>query len=127
MYGISAARIASIIETARAKLLEHRLKERPRPNLDDKIVTSWNGLAIAGLAKAASALETVDPKRSQLYRKNAEEAISFIRKNLYSESTGILNRVYREGLGDTGGFADDYAFLISGLLAMYARSLLEAA
>ncbi|RPA99950.1 hypothetical protein L873DRAFT_1681898 [Choiromyces venosus 120613-1] len=95
MYGISAERITNIINTARQKLLQHRLKERPRPNLDDKIITT------------------------QLYRKNAEEAVSFIRKNLYDEKTGILKRVYREGPGETDGFSDDYAFLISGLLSMY--------
>ncbi|CUS11312.1 unnamed protein product [Tuber aestivum] len=119
MYGMSAERITSIINVARQKLLQHRLKERPRPNLDDKIITSWNGLAIAALAKAAGALESTDPRRAQLCRKNAEEAISFIRKNLYDEETGILKRVYREGPGGTDGFADDYAFLISGLLCMY--------
>ncbi|PUU80950.1 Six-hairpin glycosidase-like protein [Tuber borchii] len=95
MYGMSAERITNIISSARQKLLQHRLKERPRPNLDDKIITT------------------------QLYKKNAEEAISFIRKNLYDEKTGILKRVYREGPGETDGFADDYAFLISGLLCMY--------
>ncbi|CAZ83849.1 unnamed protein product, partial [Tuber melanosporum] len=119
MYGMSAERITNIISSARQKLLQHRLKERPRPNLDDKIVTSWNGLAIAALAKAAGVLESTDPRRAQLYKKNAEEAISFIRKNLYDEKTGILKRVYRDGPGEADGFADDYAFLISGLLCMY--------
>jgi len=118
MYGMSAERITNIISSARQKLLQHRSKERPRPNLDDKIITSWNGLAIAGLAKAAGVLESIDPRRAQLYKKNAEEAISFIRENLYDEKTGILKRVYREGPGETEGFADDYAFLISGLLCM---------
>jgi uncharacterized protein YyaL (SSP411 family) len=123
MFGMSAERITGIIEAARKKLLDHRLKERPRPNLDDKIVTSWNGLAIAGLARAAGVLESVDQTRSQRYIRNAKEAVAFIRKYLYDEKTGILKRVFRDGPGDTQGFADDYAFLISGLLCMYVGSL----
>lgn len=119
MYGMSAEKIKSIIDGARKKLLNHRLKERPRPNLDDKIITSWNGLAITGLAKAAAILGEVDPVRAMTCARNAEEAVTFIRKNLYNERTGVLKRVYREGPGETPGFADDYAFLISGLLHLY--------
>lgn len=119
MYGMGPEKISGIISTSRKRLLEHRLKERPRPNLDDKIITSWNGLAIVGLAKATATLAEVDPARAKTCLKNAEETVAFIRKNLYDEKTGILKRVYREGPGETPGFADDYAFLISGLLHMY--------
>ncbi|RPB15548.1 hypothetical protein P167DRAFT_603079 [Morchella conica CCBAS932] len=119
MYGMGPEKISGIISTSRKRLLEHRLKERSRPNLDDKIITSWNGLAIVGLAKAAATLAEVDPARAKTCLKNAEETVAFIRKNLYDEKTGILKRVYREGPGETPGFADDYAFLISGLLHMY--------
>lgn len=119
MYGMGEEKITSIIDSARKKLLDHRVKERPRPNLDDKIITSWNGLAITGLARAAAILAEVDPGRAKACWRNAEEAVGFIRKNLYDEKTGILKRVYREGPGETPGFADDYAFLISGLLHLY--------
>lgn len=124
MYGINAEKIEGIIDDARTKLLNHRNKERPRPNLDDKIITSWNGLAISGLARAAAILTEVDPERAKICRRNAEEAVAFIRKNLYDEKTGVLKRVYRKGPGETPGFADDYAFLISGLLHLYVQMIL---
>jgi uncharacterized protein YyaL (SSP411 family) len=118
-YGMDADKIESIIKEGRRKLLEHRNKERPRPNLDDKIVTSWNGLAIASLSRAASILEAVAPESARKYREAAVQAAAFIKKNLYEENSGLLRRVYREGPGDTHGFADDYAHLIHGLIHLY--------
>lgn len=112
---MSAEKIESIISDGRLKLLAHRNKERPRPNLDDKIVTSWNGLAIGALARAGTVLDASDPERAKKYTQAALGAVAFIRKNLYDEKTQTLKRVY---LGDTGGFADDYAFLISGLISL---------
>ena len=108
--------IKDILKNARQKLLDHRTKERPRPGLDDKIIVAWNGLAIGALARAGAALEDVNPQRSTEMIKNAEEAAEFMKKNLYNENTQELSRVWREGPGDTPGFADDYAFLILGLL-----------
>ncbi|KAA8895720.1 hypothetical protein FN846DRAFT_784662 [Sphaerosporella brunnea] len=118
-YGMDVDKVESIIRDGRQKLLEHRNKERPRPNLDDKIVTSWNGLAIASLSRASSILEAVAPEKAKKYRENAIQAAAFIRKHLYSEHPGFLRRVYREGPGHTHGFADDYAFLIQGLIHLY--------
>ncbi len=101
------------LQDGRQKLLAYRDKNRPRPALDDKIVTSWNGLAIGGLARAGVALQTPS------YITAAEKAVECIRQNLFDPNTNILRRVYREGPGETPGFADDYAFLISGLIDLY--------
>lgn len=49
------------IEGGRRKLLAYREANRPRPALDDKIVTSWNGLAIGGLARTSAALREISP------------------------------------------------------------------
>jgi uncharacterized protein YyaL (SSP411 family) len=49
----------------------------------------------------------------------AEKAANFIQKELYNSSSKALTRVYREGPGDAPGFADDYAYLISGLIDLY--------
>ncbi|KAI9789293.1 MAG: hypothetical protein M1833_002435 [Piccolia ochrophora] len=117
--GMSEEEVVNVIKTGRKKLRHHREKERPRPNLDDKIVTSWNGLAIGALARVSGALEEFDPERAAAYLDHAKKALSFIRSNVYSESTGRLKRVFREGPGDAPGFADDYAFLIAGLLQLY--------
>ncbi|RPB26334.1 hypothetical protein L211DRAFT_821396 [Terfezia boudieri ATCC MYA-4762] len=118
-FGMSEQQIKNIITTARQKLLSHRIRERPRPGLDDKIIVAWNGLAIASLARAGAALEDINPERSKELIRDAEQAVDFIRKNLYDERTHELKRVWREGPGETPGFADDYAYLIMGLLNLY--------
>lgn len=118
-FGLSEDEVQSILRTGRQKLLDHRDKERPRPALDDKIVVSWNGLAIGALARTASVLSSQDAEHSSRYMAAAEKAASFIQKELYTSSDATLTRVYREGRGDAPGFADDYAYLISGLIDLY--------
>lgn len=108
------------IEVARSRLLAHRQKHRPRPHLDDKIVVSWNGLAIGGLARLAGAIsDTVHAPQAARYLGAAQGAAAFIRRELYDESSHALRRVYREGPGPVPGFADDYAHLIAGLIDLY--------
>lgn len=118
-FGKSEEEIVQIIAEARRKLLSHRDKTRPRPHLDDKLVVSWNGLAIGGLARTAASLSSIDPSASQTYLSAAEKAAAFIKRELYNHSTKTLTRVYREGPGTVPGFADDYAFLIDGLIELY--------
>jgi uncharacterized protein YyaL (SSP411 family) len=86
---------------------------RTRPHLDDKIITAWNGLMISAFARAAQVLG--DPK----YQYAALKAAIFVRKKLYDSSKKILVRSYREGRSEVEGFADDYAFVIQGLLDLY--------
>ena len=107
------------IESGRKKLLAYREANRPRPALDDKIVTSWNGLAIGGLARTSAALRDVSPEAASSYLSAAIKAASCIQNHLFEAENGTLRRVYREGPGETQGFADDYAFFISGLLDLY--------
>ena len=111
--GMSEQDVRQILDDGRQKLLAYREKNRPRPALDDKLVTSWNGLAIGGLARAGAALQTSS------YTSAAEKAVECIRQNLFDDNSSTLRRVYREGPGETPGFADDYAFLISGLIDLY--------
>jgi uncharacterized protein YyaL (SSP411 family) len=118
-FALSVEDVEKILAEGRQKLLEHRNKERPRPALDDKIVVAWNGLAIGALARTSAALSFDDPTKSKSYLESAEKAAAFIKKELYDSTEHNLIRVYREGPGDTPGFADDYAFLISGLIDLY--------
>ncbi|KAF2119157.1 hypothetical protein BDV96DRAFT_569128 [Lophiotrema nucula] len=118
-FALSEEELQRILTEGRAKLLDHRNKERPRPALDDKIVVSWNGLAIGALARTSSALSSSDPEKSDIYLHAAENAASFIKKELYDSTAHTLKRVYREGPGDVPGFADDYAYLICGLIDLY--------
>src|SRR5256714_692266 len=99
----------------REKLLSIRNK-RPRPHLDDKIIAAWNGLMISAYARAAQILD--EPR----YLEAAARAAKFIRANLYDAKSKLLFRSYRDGRSNVEGFADDYAFVIQGLMDLYEAS-----
>ena len=99
------------IESIRKRLLEAR-DERPRPHLDDKILTSWNGLMISALANAGGVFD------EDQYLDAAREGVSFIREHLQDEDGRLLHR-FRDGEAAVNGHADDYAFFIRGLIDLY--------
>jgi uncharacterized protein len=103
------------LKQSREKLLSIRA-QRPRPHLDDKIIAAWNGLMISAYARAAQIL---DDRR---YLERATQAAKFLRTDLYHEKSNLLFRSYRAGRGGVEGFADDYAFVIQGLLDLYEAS-----
>jgi uncharacterized protein len=107
--------VREILAKSRATLLTLRAK-RPRPHLDDKIITAWNGLMISAFARGAQILD--DPA----YLEAATRAATFVRTQLHDESKKVLVRNYREGRSEVEGFADDYAFVIQGLLDLYEAS-----
>jgi len=90
--------------------------QRPRPHLDDKILTAWNGMMISAFAKGARILQ--EPR----YELAARGALDFLRKTLWRESDSTLLRRYRDGDSAIEGFLDDYAFLALGLIDMYETS-----
>lgn len=98
-------------EKIREKLYGIRAKRIP-PDKDRKILTDWNGLIIAALAKAAQVLEDED------FLEAAKKAADFIFRRLEDSSNHLLHR-YSEGDAAIPGFLDDYAFLIWGLLELY--------
>ncbi|KAL2865363.1 thioredoxin domain-containing protein [Aspergillus lucknowensis] len=119
-FGLGEDEVVRIIKSAKQKLREHRERARVRPELDDKIIVSWNGLAIGALAKCSVLFEEIEKSKSAHCREAAAKAISFIKETLFDKGTGQLWRIYRDGSkGTTPGFAEDYAFLASGLLDMY--------
>lgn len=124
-FGLKEEEVVTIIKDGKIALRNYREKERIRPALDDKIVAAWNGIAIGALARAAAVMKGFDPEKSEVYLASALKAATFIKDNLYDESTSTLYRVWREGRGDTEGFADDYAFLIEGLIDLYEASFEE--
>ena len=97
---------------SKEKLLEKR-DNRSRPHLDDKIITSWNGLVISALSKAYQATE------NKKYYDAAKDAVNFIRQNLYQADKQNLYRIWRDGEKNIPALANDYAFLISGLIDLY--------
>ena len=86
---------------------------RPRPLLDDKIITANNGLMISALARGAVVLG--EPEHAAA----AVRAAEFVQRELYDAARGVLYRSWREGRGAAEGFAEDYAYLIQGLLDLY--------
>src|SRR5215471_14274600 len=107
--------VRGLLENCREKLFAIRAK-RPRPHLDDKIITAWNGLMISAYARGAQVLD--DPR----YLEIATRAAKFLSANLYDKKSKLLYRNYRKGRNDIEGFADDYAFVIQGLLDLYEAS-----
>ena len=108
--------IGKLLAQSREKLFSIRAK-RPRPHLDDKIIAGWNGLMISAYARGAQVLDEAR------YLEIATRAAKFLRTNLYEEKSKLLYRNYRGGRSDIEGFADDYAFVIQGLLDLYEASL----
>ncbi|KAI0777401.1 hypothetical protein BD413DRAFT_609765 [Trametes elegans] len=122
-FGKSAEEVESILRASLDALREYRDKHRPRPHLDDKILTCWNGLMISGLSRTYEVLKE-DSELASKALELAESATKFIRQHIYDEASGELRRSYREGQGPTGQ-ADDYAFFIQGLLDLYEASTKE--
>jgi len=114
-FGKTEGEIRKLLAQGREKLFSIRAK-RPRPHLDDKIIAAWNGLMISAYARGAQVLD--EPR----YLEIATRAAKFLRTNLYEEKSKLLYRNYRGGRSDIEGFADDYAFMIRGLLDLYEAS-----
>ncbi|XVF80507.1 hypothetical protein PTKIN_Ptkin15bG0079200 [Pterospermum kingtungense] len=126
--GMPIQEYLDILGEYKKKLFDVRSK-RPRPHLDDKVIVSWNGLAISSFARASKILKGepqgtyfnvpvvgCDPNE---YMEVAEKAANFIRRHLYNEQTHRLQHSFRNGPSKAPGFLDDYAFLISGLLDLF--------
>lgn len=120
-FNIPLDTVGQYIQTAKKELKARRERERVRPELDDKVITAWNGLVISSLAQTSSALKSVDPTLSNKYLDAAKSAVTFIKTNLWDESSKSLYRVYREGR-EIEGFADDYTYLIHGLLDLFSAT-----
>ena len=101
-----------VLENARKTLFNVR-KKRIHPLKDDKILTDWNGLLIAALARY---VQIVGNEGDHL--KKGISAARFIRETLYRKDGGLLHR-YREGVSGIPGHLDDYAFLVWGLIELY--------
>ncbi|KAK7962853.1 uncharacterized protein PG986_003678 [Apiospora aurea] len=121
-FSISQEQAASLIASARSKLKMHRERERIRPSLDAKVVAAYNGMAIASLSRAGKACQTVglgSPEKGAIYLKAAKDAAAFIHKELWDNNTKTLYRMYHTGArAETKAFAEDYAFLIQGILEL---------
>jgi len=117
MHKIPAAEVEARLDAARQKLFAVREK-RVKPAKDEKVLASWNGLMLAAFAEAARAFGRDD------YRAVAERNAGFILTEL-RDSHSRLQRSWKDGTVRIGGFLEDYAHLIEGLLALYQTTFEE--
>jgi len=108
--GLDGERAAQLLTHARRKLLAAR-ESRVRPGRDDKVLTSWNGLMIKGLARAGRRLDRPD------FIASAERAFDFIRARLWQNDRLLAS--YKDGRAHLNAYLDDYAFLLDGGLELF--------
>jgi uncharacterized protein YyaL (SSP411 family) len=111
---LDPAEIEKQVDSARAKLLAIRNK-RVWPGLDDKVLGSWNALAIRGLGVAARTLDNLE------FAAAAEAALGFIRARLWRpgpDGGGRLLATAKDGVAHLNAYLDDHAYLANALLEM---------
>jgi uncharacterized protein len=113
-FDLSVSALVSQLEDARQKLLSEREK-RVYPHVDDKILTSWNAMMIAALAKAGKVFQNKD------YLAMAERAMQFIEEKLLEHNQ--LKARYRDGQTKYNAYLDDYAYLVWAYLELYQATL----
>ncbi|RPJ83513.1 MAG: thioredoxin domain-containing protein, partial [Acidobacteria bacterium] len=109
--------VAESIDRSRRALFEARSR-RPRPHLDDKVLAAWNGLMIAAFARAARVLPGNDAAFAHSCLRSAQGAARFVLDTMWRPD-GTLLRRYRDGDASIEGYAEDYAFLVFGLLELF--------
>ena len=124
--------IAEILLRTRKVLFDVRNK-RPRPQLDDKVLTAWNGLMIAACARAARVLghhslgddgsaeegPRGDGAAAARHLESAVRAATFIKQTMWDANTGRLLRRYRAGDAAIEAYAEDFAYLVFGVLELF--------
>ncbi|HLY97352.1 MAG TPA: thioredoxin domain-containing protein [Sideroxyarcus sp.] len=108
---------SSRLGAAREKLFAAR-EQRIHPGRDEKILGSWNGLMIAGMAKAARVLGRDDWLRS------AQRAMDFARDTLWQD--GKLLATHKDGRTHLNAYLDDHAFLLDGALELLQAEYRDA-
>jgi uncharacterized protein len=115
--GISAETAQARLDQARAKLFAVR-ERRVHPGRDDKVLTSWNALMVAALARAARVFGEA------AWLTAAQGAADFLRRSLWRE--GRLLATYKDGRAHLNAYLDDHAFLLAALLELMQTSFRAA-
>ena len=128
-FGTNPDTVTAVLSIGNEILHEVREK-RPRPHLDRKIITAWNGLILSGISKLACSKDA--PNREE-YLKVAKKQIDFLKENSFDTGAkkllracygeGDNNEMTSKGAKPIYGFLDDYSFLIKGLIDYYVASL----
>lgn len=97
-------------------ILKDTRNKRPKPRMDDKALTSWNGLMLKGYVDAYRVF------KNEAYLKAAESNANFIVSKVLREDGG-LNHTYKEGESKINGYLEDYATVIDAFIALYEVTL----
>jgi uncharacterized protein len=119
--GKPVADVVDILNRTRLQMFDARLG-RPRPQRDDKILTAWNGLMIAACARVARLLAGLGDDGvsvAQPYLDAARRSAGFIRAAMWNADSKTLLRRYRDGAAEIEGYAEDYAYLVAGLIELF--------
>lgn len=114
-FGLSAELLRERVASIREKML-HLRSERIRPGLDDKLLTSWNALAVSGLVEAYRAFG------DEKFLNRAKTVFNFLMTQMRREDGG-LHHSWKTGSEAINGFLEDYAFTISTALDLYVVTL----
>jgi uncharacterized protein YyaL (SSP411 family)/aryl-alcohol dehydrogenase-like predicted oxidoreductase len=109
--GLSEEELERRVAAAREKVYAARLR-RPPPGLDDKVLTSWNGLMIGAMAEGFRVLR--DPRYLEAGRRAADFVLSTLRR-----PDGRLLRTWRAGHAHLEAYLEDYAYLADALVDLY--------
>jgi len=109
--GISVSELTDRVALIKDKLYTARLQRIP-PGLDDKILTGWNGMALASLAEAARILNRVD------YHQATLRCANFLAEHLMTDDYRLY-RTHKAGVSKLNGYLEDYANLIDAFLEVY--------
>jgi uncharacterized protein YyaL (SSP411 family) len=119
--GTAADHVIDTLHRTRLRMFKERLG-RPRPQRDDKVLAAWNGLMIAAFARMARVLRGLGADgrtAGEPYLEAGRKAAGFVRERMWNATTGVLLRRYREGYAEIDGYAEDYAYMIFGLLELF--------
>ena len=114
-FDLEVEAASASVERSRKTLFDLR-ERRPRPHLDDKVITAWNGLMISAFARAYRGLGRVTDLET------AVRSAEFVRTHLWDPKAMRLYRNFRGGRSTVQGFCEDYATLIQGLIDLYQAS-----
>jgi hypothetical protein len=107
---------AALLASARASMFAVRAR-RVRPQRDDKVLASWNGLMLGAMARAGAVLG------EDVYRAAAEKNLAFLKDRLWDPATQTLSHRWRGGERDNVQLLEGYAFLLAGVIELYETSL----
>lgn len=111
-FGISVDELATKKKQWRGDLLRFRESNKEKPRLDDKILTSWNGLMTKGYVDAYRVF------KDQAFLDAALKNANFIVANSLRQDGG-LNRTYKDGQSTINGYLEDYAATIDAFIALF--------